>query len=55
MKKYKVDCSEVIFYTLEVEAKNSEDVREQILSGNIIMPEPNDSKNFEINNIELIR
>jgi hypothetical protein len=50
-KKYIVDCSEEVFYEIEVEAKDEAEVRDLIVGGQVIIPEAHDSQNFSIDNI----
>lgn len=51
MKTFEVFASETVFYRIRVEAKNAEDAREEIFSGNVQVGEAEDSEGFEIEKI----
>jgi hypothetical protein len=55
MPKYIVDARETVFYTVEVEAENQEQLQSMILNGMIDFGNAFDGDNFMIDAIEEVK
>ena len=57
MNKYRVTCSELVFYEVEVEAESEQDAMEIVSFSdeNLNLGEPVDGENFEVIGAELVQ
>ena len=53
MKKYIIQASEVIYYEIEVEASNQAEAIRLITEGEVSLPDPVDSSDFNIGFIDV--
>ena len=51
MPKFRVMCSETVWYRVEVEADTAEEARELVETGMADLGEPYDGANFEIDEV----
>ena len=51
MPKFRVMCSETVWYRVEVEAESAEEARELVETGMVDLGEPYDGANFEIDEV----
>jgi hypothetical protein len=51
MAKFRVMCSETVWYRVEVEADTAEAAHELVVGGVVDLGEPYDSANFEIDEV----
>lgn len=54
MPKYLVTAKETVFYDYEVEAENEIQAKEMVKMGEVKTPEPDDSADFEVLEVEII-
>jgi hypothetical protein len=51
MSKFRVYCSEIVTYMVEVEAESAEQAEELVGSGEIDLGDPVDGNNFQIDEV----
>jgi hypothetical protein len=51
MSKFRVMCSETVWYRVEVDAGTAEEARELVETGTVDLGEPYDGANFEIDEV----
>jgi hypothetical protein len=51
MPKFRVMCSETVWYRVDVEAESAEEAHELVISGMADLGEPYDGANFEIDEV----
>ena len=51
MSKFRVMCSETVWYRVEVESGTAEEARELVETGMVNLGDPYDGANFEIDDI----
>ena len=51
MPKFRVMCSETVWYRVEVETESAEEARELVETGMVDLGEPYDGANFEIDEV----
>ena len=51
MPKFRVMCSETVWYRVEVEAESADEAHELVISGMVDLGEPYDGANFEIDEV----